>query len=150
MPVSLDIFLAGRVLLSALTSSFAFSESYLLACEMLNIFTSIIATLISWFVAEQLHQKKRASENISHLSFLPETNLRDWFYVMWNIVWAVANKSVFLMLTQRAIRNSETQTHGTDMKPQLPMVWLSLPQKRRGQIPLFCVPLPFFFPIGKW
>jgi len=47
MPVSLDIFLAGRVLLSALTSSFAFSESYLLACEMLNIFTSIIATLIS-------------------------------------------------------------------------------------------------------
>jgi len=71
--------------------------------------------------------EKRASKNISYLSFFPETNLRDWFYVMWNIVWAVANKSVFLMLTQRAIRNSETQTHGTDMKPQLPMVWLSLP-----------------------
>lgn len=70
-----------------------FPKSCLLVCEMLNFFISIIATLINWFVAELLHQKKK-KELPNHFSsnlFSLKQNPRDWFYVMWNIVWAVTN-----------------------------------------------------------
>lgn len=89
--------------------------------------------------------EKRASKNISHLSFFPETNLRDWFYVTWNTIWAEANKSVFLMLIQRAIRNSEIQTcRGYwDRYEATSAYGLALVAIEESRSPL-CVPLPFF------
>lgn len=129
MLVSLDIFLARTILLSALTSPFAFSESYLLACEMLNIFTSIIATLISGFVAKQLHQKKE----------LPKTFLIYLFFL--KQIWEIGFMSHEILFELKQINLSfwcsfkepsgiqkykHAEGTGTDMKPQVPMVWLLL------------------------